>query len=82
MALPGWRQATEKVLAEKIGPIAGIIVSDILTELGVTERDMTASHFMQFVRLLYKKLPTTADRRAICHELQTAVLKTYGFGKY
>jgi hypothetical protein len=81
MALPGWRQASEKLLAEKIGPIAGIIVSDILTELGITERDMTASHFLQFVRVLYAKLPTSIDRRAVCQELQVSVLKAYGFGK-
>jgi hypothetical protein len=81
MALPGWRQASESLLAEKIGPIAPIVVEDVLTELGVMERDMTASHFLQFVRVLYTKLPASMDRRAACQELQVAVLKAYGFGK-
>jgi hypothetical protein len=81
MALPGWRQTTVKLLAEKIGPIADIIVSDVLAELGVTERDMTASHYLQFLRLLHAKLPTAIDRRALCQDLQVAVLKAYGFGK-
>lgn len=81
MALPGWRYVSEKVLADKVGVMSGLLMQECISELGVPEHDITASHFLQFVRLLYEKLPTTIDRRALCQELQATVLQTYGFNK-
>jgi hypothetical protein len=81
MALSGWRGITVKTLAEKVGPVANLVVDEALTELGVAEQDVTAAHFVQLVRLLYEKLPANIDRRALCQTLHTAVLKAYGFGK-
>lgn len=81
MALTGWREVCNQLLAEKIGPVAVVLVDDVLTELGVKEREVTASHFVRFVRLLYEKLPDSIDRRAFCHDFQAGVLSQYGFGK-
>lgn len=81
MAIPSWRQITVRVLAEKIGPVADLVVGDALAALGVAEGDMTAAHYIQFMRLLYEKLPASIDRRSMCQELQASVLKAYGFGK-
>jgi hypothetical protein len=81
MSLNGWRYLSEKLLAEKIGPVAELLVSDALAELGVTEQELTASHFSKFVRSLYEKLPDSIDRRALCHELQAAVLHAPGLNR-
>ena len=80
MAIPSWRQITVRVLAEKIGPVADLVVGDALAALGVAEGDMTAAHYIQFIRLLYEKLPASIDRRSMCQMLQASVLKAYGFG--
>jgi hypothetical protein len=81
MALTGWREMCDPLLEEKIGPVAAVVVDDVLTELGVREQEVTASHFVRFVRLLYEKLPDSIDRRAFCHDFQAGVLRKYGFGK-
>jgi hypothetical protein len=77
----GWRHACVKLLAEKVGPVADLIVEDVLVELGVKEHDVTASHFVKLVRSIYEKLPATLDRRALCQDLHVAVLQAYGFTK-
>jgi hypothetical protein len=79
MALPKWREVTVRVIAEKTGPVANLIVEDILSELELSEQDMTASHYIQFIRLLYEKLPATLDRRELCRLAQVAVMQVYGF---
>lgn len=79
MALQKWREATVRVIAEKTGPVANLIVDDILSELNLGEQDMTASHYVQFIRLLYEKLPATLDRRELCRQSQIAVMQVYGF---
>lgn len=81
MALTGWRAVCDQLLAAKIGPVADVLVDEVLFDLGVAEKELTASHFVKFVRLLYDKLPDSIDRRAFCHEFQTGVLRQYGFGK-
>lgn len=81
MSFNGWRYISEKLLAEKIGPVAELLVSDALAELGVAEQDFTASDFPKFVRSLYEKLPDSIDRRRLCHELQSAVLHASGFNR-
>lgn len=82
MALAGWRQFTVQALAEKIGPVADLLVDDALNEMGVSEQDMTASHYQRFIRLLYEKLPAGVDRRELCRQAQVAVLQAYGFKSY
>lgn len=79
MAVLGWRETTERILAQKIGPIAPLLIDEVLAELGVTEQDVTASHFVKCVRSLYNKLPESLDRRTICRDLQAEVLRSYGF---
>ena len=79
MSLPKWREATVHVVAQKTGPAADLIVDDTLAALDMEKEEMTASHYLQFVRLLYDKLPTTLDRRQVCQQAQLAVLKAYGF---
>jgi hypothetical protein len=81
MALSGWRQFTVQAVAEKIGPVAELLVDDAFNELGVSEQDMTAAHYLRFIRLLYEKLPASIDRRELCRQAQAAVLQAYGFKK-
>lgn len=79
MAIMGWRHACVELLANRVGPVADLLVDDVLAEIGVKEHDVTANHFMKIVRAVYEKLPATLDRRGICQELQVAVLQAYGF---
>jgi len=79
MALPGWREMTIRVLAEKIGPAAEIIVDDVLEKQGIGERDMGAAKYLEFLKILCDELPPEVDREAVCRYLRVKLLKRYGF---
>lgn len=74
-----WRETTVRILSEKIGPQASTIVDQALEECGVAEHQVTATHFVDLVRVLYEKLPPDVDRRALCRSVTASILQAYGF---
>lgn len=79
MALKNWRSIASKVLTQKVGPTAEILIDDILKEMNMLEGEMVASRFLVFLKRIYKVLPEDVDRNALVYELRNEVLKQYGF---
>jgi hypothetical protein len=81
MSWLGWREATVRLIGEKIGPVADLIVDDVLRKQELDGRDMMPAKFVRFLDLLYDELPPDIDRAALCHELKRRMLNSYN-GKH
>lgn len=77
----GWQEMTVHLIAEKIGPVADLIVTDILRKQGLADNDMVPVKYVKFLELLYQELPPDIDRGALCRELQRKMLNSYN-GKH
>lgn len=78
MSIRGWRAVTVQALSEKIGPVADLLVEDVLAKQGVGEEGMNATTYLRFLELLYQELPHDVDRKALCIALRHQVLSLYG----
>lgn len=55
--ISNWREITVDVLAEKIGPVAIVIVNDVAKELGITSSVIDRETYSTFLMRLSRELP-------------------------
>lgn len=70
-----WKQLTVARLAQELGVLAGIIVDDVLAELGMTDdSDLQPRQFMTFLAHLHRELPSTIDKESLIQQLANELL--------
>lgn len=70
-----WKQRTVARLAQELGVLAGIIVDDVVAELGMTaDQELQPRQFMTFLSHLHRELPDSIDKENIIQQLANELL--------
>lgn len=70
-----WKQQTVARLARELGVLAGLIVDDVLVELGMAEAcELQPRQFMTFLSHLHRELPSTIDKESLIQQLANDLL--------
>lgn len=81
MALRNWREITLRLVVERIGPVAELVVEDALRKRGLAGGEIVPSRYLQFLETFYQELPKEIDRKALCYHLRDTVRRFAGGGK-
>lgn len=57
MSLQGWRKETIAILSDTIGPVAEIVVDDVLARMGIGEDGMIATNYPRFLEVPCPECP-------------------------
>ena len=68
-----WRDITVDVLAEKIGPVAIVIVNDVAKELGITSPVIDSETYSAFLMRLSRELPAGVSAVDISKECRRRI---------
>jgi hypothetical protein len=73
-----WRQTTVEILANRIGPSAGVIVDDIIKSLDLDETTISNTQYADILMRLTSVLPRTVKPIELCEECRNAFLVQAG----
>ncbi len=68
-----WRDITVEVLAEKIGPVAIVIVDEVARELGITSPVIDRETYSAFLMRLSRELPEGVNVVEISQECRRRI---------
>ena len=71
--ISNWREITVEVLAEKIGPVAIVIVNDVAKELGITATVIDGETYSAFLMRLSRELPKGVNAIEVAKECRNKV---------
>lgn len=75
VTLRGWRGVVTNTLADKVGILADLVISESLDALGMSEDDMRLSSLNRFLIQVYQQLPDDVDKGQLVRKMQTDLLK-------
>lgn len=73
MSLNNWREITTSVLADKIGPVATLVVNDLAEELGIDDSSINQANYAKLLIRLSGELPGNIDSVDICRQCREQV---------
>jgi hypothetical protein len=71
--ISNWQDITIEVLAEKIGPVAIVIINDIANELGITSSVIDRETYSAFLMRLSRELPAGVNAVEISMECRKRI---------
>jgi len=71
--ITNWRDITIDVLAEKIGPVAIVIVDDVAKDLGITSPVIDGETYSAFLMRLSRELPNGVSAIELSKECRSRI---------
>lgn len=68
-----WHDITIEVLAEKIGPVAAVLVNDVAKELGITSPVIDKETYSSFLMRLSRELPSGVSAVEVSQECRKRI---------
>jgi hypothetical protein len=71
--ISNWRDITVEILAEKIGPVAIVIVNDVAKELGISSTVIDRKTYSEFLMRLSRELPAGVSAVELAKECRNRI---------
>ena len=68
-------ETARRLLLQRMGPVADLIIDDVLTRMNLHGKDMVASQYLKFLQLLSEELPDGIDKNVVIEALRAVVFR-------
>ena len=69
-----WKDITIDIISEQTGPVAAVIVSDVIDNLELENKLMTSAMYARFLMKLSSELPAGTNSVELCTECRNQVM--------
>lgn len=69
-----WSEIVRNTLLDEVGPLADILLADVMEAAGIDEGEETPGKLVRFLKQLYADMPADFDRADICSRLSREIL--------
>lgn len=71
--ISNWKEITTEVLADKMGPVAILIINEVAKELGITSSVIDTETYSKFLMRLTRELPAGVNAVELAKECRSRI---------